>query len=238
MKKVALTQSSYIPWKGYFDLINMVDEFIIFDSVQYVKRSWRNRNYIKGSEGRLLLSIPVHFKHQQRQNIYDIVVADDRWRQKHWKSISINYNKSRFFQAFREPFETLYLGERTSSISQINYQFIRAICHMLDIKTKITFDTEYHYKHETGNIETIIALLQHADTDIFINGPTAQQYMSKEIFADHNIELQWMEYGNYPQYMQLHPPFEHHVSILDLIFNEGPAAKNFMLSFEMNPRHI
>ena len=105
MKKVALTQSSYIPWKGYFDLINLVDEFIIFDSVQYVKKSWRNRNYIKGSNGPLLLSIPVLVKGKFTQSINIVIVRDSQWRKRHWKTITLNYSKCRYFKDYKEIFD-------------------------------------------------------------------------------------------------------------------------------------
>ena len=61
-KKVAILQSNYIPWKGYFDIINMVDEFILFDDMQYTKRDWRNRNIIKTAAGLKWLTIPVDSK--------------------------------------------------------------------------------------------------------------------------------------------------------------------------------
>jgi WbqC-like protein family len=231
MKRVGLTQSSYIPWKGYFDLINMVDEFIIFDSVQYVKKSWRNRNYLKGANGPLLLSIPVLVKGKFTQSVNSVVVRDHQWRKKHWKAIVLNYSKSRYFNDYKEVFESLYLEQSICNLSKINCRFIQTICELLGITTQIKYDTDYDYIHENANIEKIIELLQCAQTEIFINGPTAQQYMTKEMFAVHNIDLQWMDYRGYPEYSQLHPPFEHSVSILDLLFNEGPNAKKFLKSF-------
>ncbi|MBU1417915.1 MAG: WbqC family protein [Proteobacteria bacterium] len=231
MKKVALTQSSYIPWKGYFDLINMVDEFILFDSVQYVKKSWRNRNYIKGANGPLLLSIPVLVKGKLSQRVRDVIARDDQWRKKHWKAFVVNYSKSQYFSEYKDIFEALYLKQNVYELSTINYHFIKTICELLGITTQIKYDTDYNYFHENANIDKIIELLQCAQTEIFINGPTAQQYMTKEMFAVHNIDLQWMDYDGYPEYTQLHPPFEHHVSILDLLFNEGPNANKFLKSF-------
>ena len=79
MKKILITQSNYIPWKGYFESIDMVDEFIIYDEMQYTRRDWRNRNIIKTSNGPLWLTIPVKSKGNYFQKINKIQVANNQW---------------------------------------------------------------------------------------------------------------------------------------------------------------
>src|SRR5262245_47310638 len=107
-KRVAIVQSNYIPWKGYFDLINSVDEFVLFDDVQYTRRDWRNRNKIKTPQGLLWLTIPVEVKGKFQQKIHDTRVSDLRWQTKHWQSIAQAYGKARYFAEYRECFENLY----------------------------------------------------------------------------------------------------------------------------------
>jgi len=87
-KTVAIVQSNYIPWKGYFDLINSVDEFILYDDMQYTRRDWRNRNTIKSQHGLIWLTIPVQAKGKYLQKIKDTMVRDNKWARDHWQDRS------------------------------------------------------------------------------------------------------------------------------------------------------
>ena len=100
MKKIAISQSNYIPWKGYFDLINSVDEFILYDDMQYTKRDWRNRNKIKTPQGLQWLTIPVHTKAKYYQKISEVMISDKDWATEHWQKIKQNYFKAKFFFNF------------------------------------------------------------------------------------------------------------------------------------------
>ena len=95
MKKVAILQSNYIPWKGYFDLISYVDEFIIYDDMQFTKNDWRNRNKIKTPQGLNWITIPVGSDNTRR--IRDVIFVNNDWRLKHCKTLEANYRKSPFF---------------------------------------------------------------------------------------------------------------------------------------------
>ena len=99
-KRVAIVQSNYIPWKGYFDLINSVDEFVLFDDMQYTRRDWRNRNKIKTPQGLKWLSIPVKVKGKYYQKINETKIEKRDWANKHWKTISMNYRDSPHFKKF------------------------------------------------------------------------------------------------------------------------------------------
>src|SRR5689334_23874036 len=107
-KCVAIVQSSYIPWKGYFDLIRAADEFILLDDVQFTKRDWRSRNRIKTKDGLSWLSIPVHTKGRQLQKIAETTTADPSWARRHWKSIESAYARTAFFDAYAAPFAAFY----------------------------------------------------------------------------------------------------------------------------------
>lgn len=117
-KKLAIIQSNYIPWKGYFDIINMADEFIIYDDAQYTKNDWRNRNKIITNQGVTWITIPV--KHSTSQKINEIEVLNNKWRKIHWKTLQQNYSKANYFKNYIEIFEELYLKEEISSLSKIN----------------------------------------------------------------------------------------------------------------------
>src|SRR5438128_2744936 len=142
-KKVAIVQSNYIPWKGYFDLINSADEFILLDDLQYTRRDWRNRNLIKSPHGLIWLTIPVEVKGKFYQRIKDTVVSDPKWNQHHWKTIIHNYSKAAYFRDFKELFEVLYLRSSEKYLSEINYRFITAICKILGSSTKISRAVDY-----------------------------------------------------------------------------------------------
>ena len=101
-KSIAIIQSNYIPWKGYFDMIGLVDEFIIYDEVQYTKNDWRNRNKIKTKIGIQWLTIPVYQKSLD-QRISETVISDKKWATKHWNTLITNIRKHHFLNWFRQP---------------------------------------------------------------------------------------------------------------------------------------
>lgn len=224
-KKIAILQSNYIPWKGYFDLINSVDEFIIYDEMQYTKNDWRNRNKIKTINGSQWITIPV-IQDKLEQKICDTLVFDKKWNIKHWRTIQQNYAKSPYFKHYKQMFEELYLKIETPYLSQINHLFIKTICQELGIDTKITWSSDYEYGD--GKTERLVRLVQQAGGTEYISGPAAKSYLDEDQFRGAKIKVTWMDYSGYPEYFQLFPPFEHGVSILDLLFNEGPNAVNLM----------
>jgi hypothetical protein len=227
MKKIAILQSNYIPWKGYFDMINSVDEFILYDTVQFTKNDWRNRNKIKTQNGINWITIPV--KHSISQKIKEIQVFNDQWKIKHWKTISQAYSKSAFFKDYETILKNLYLNVNEVFLSKINHYFICELNKILGIKTKISWSSDYELIGEKS--ERLLNICKQAGATEYISGPAAKCYLNEEIFQKENIKVKWMDYSGYPEYNQLFPPFEHGVSILDLIFNEGPNATKFMKSY-------
>lgn len=228
-KRVAVVQSNYIPWRGYFDLINSVDEFILFDDVQYTRRDWRNRNAIKTAQGLQWLTIPVQVKGKYLQTIKDTIVSDDSWRHQHWRTIVHNYSPAPHFENYRQQFEELYLGIQEKHLSQINRSFITAICRILGIGTFISWSMDYDLAD--GKTAKLVQLCKDAGATEYLSGPTARVYLDEESFSKEGIKLSYMDYSGYPEYHQLYPPFEPNLSIIDLIFNEGSNAPRYMLSF-------
>jgi hypothetical protein len=234
-KTVAITQSNYIPWKGYFDLINSVEEFILYDDVQYTRRDWRNRNQIKTPNGPYWLTIPVQVKGKFSQPIKDVRVSDRSWAADHWRTIVQNYARTPYFADYREVFERAYLSLDTDSLSEINYRFLTTICAVLDIRTPITWSMSYCL--QPGRTERLVGICKQAGARHYVSGPAAQAYLDERLFQAEGIEVWWADYKGYPEYRQRFSPFEHAVSILDLIFNEGPQARNYLKSFTHGPIH-
>lgn len=229
LKKIAILQSNYIPWKGYFDLINMVDEFVIFDQVQYTKNDWRNRNQIKTKQSIQWLTIPISHK-ESDQKIIDTKVADLKWNTKHWRTIHQNYSKAPYFKDFKEVFEDFYLSSSEEYLSQINFKLIKIINEILGINTTIKWSSDFDLVE--GQTEKLLGICKQAGADTYLSGPAAQDYFDEDIAKQAGIKVEWMDYSSYPEYNQLHQPFEHGVTILDLIFNEGPNATTYMKSFK------
>ena len=229
MKKIAIIQSNYIPWRGYFEIMDMAHEFVFYDSVQYTKRDWRNRNKIKTPEGIKWLTIPVEVRGKYYQKIRDVKIADKNWGQNHWNKIVHSYRKARYFEDYKEFFEEEYLNSSEEYLSRINYKFIKIINKILNIKTKLTYDSEYDFKY-LNKTERLVSICKALNASEYISGKAALNYIDESLFEKENIKISWMDYSGYTEYSQLYPPFEHKVSIIDLIFNEGPNAKKIFKS--------
>jgi hypothetical protein len=231
-KRVAILQSCYIPWKGYFDLINLVDEFILFDDRQYTRRDWRNRNRVKTAQGTIWLTVPVEVKGRFAQRICDTRTQGDAWRRRHWQTLVHAYGASPHFEEFRDRFEALYLARAERFLSRINHAFITAVCETLGIETRISWSTDYAATGDRS--ERLLSLCVAASATEYVSGPSARSYLDEGIFGDHGVAVTYMDYSGYREYPQVHPPFEHDVTILDLLFNTGPEARAYMKSFSQN----
>lgn len=225
--KVAINQSNYISWKGYFDMIKTVDLFILYDDVQYTRRDWRNRNKIKTPHGLKWLTIPVNVKGKYLQKIKDTTVNDRNWNISHLKAIKGAHYKCKHFNDIYPFVEELYSTANYETISEINFHFISNICKYLNIDTKIVFSSEYDLS-EKRKTERLINICKQAGATEYISGPLAKDYIDKDKFDASNIGLTWMDYEHYPIYPQLYGEFVHKVSILDLLFNCGSDSINFI----------
>jgi hypothetical protein len=225
MKKVAILQSNYIPWKGYFDLIAAVDEFIIYDDMQYTRRDWRNRNKIKTPHGLLWLTVPVKVKARYNQRIRDTEIADPNWAMENWRTITQYYRRSAHFLEIEAWLAPVY-DETFSNLSELNRRFIEAVTRYLGIGTKIT--DCWNYQLVDGKTERLADLCQQAGATEYVSGPAARTYVDETIFERSGIKLTWFDYSGYPEYPQLWGPFEHGVTVLDLLFNCGHDAPRYM----------
>src|SRR5258706_6885733 len=186
-KKVAILQSNYIPWKGYFDLINSVDEFILYDDMQYTRRDWRNRNTIKSQHGLIWLTIPVQAKGKYLQKIKDTMVRDNKWARDHWQSIIHSYSKAKYFSDYSDRIAELYLNHEDTFLSRINYRFIMAICRILNIDTTISWSMDYELIGD--KTERLVALCKQAGATHYLSGPLARAYLDEELLRRGDKEV-------------------------------------------------
>jgi len=233
MKKVAIIQPNYIPWKGYFDIINSVDIFILYDDVQYTIRDWRNRNKIKTNKGSEWLTIPVRLeKSHFHYLIKDVKIVDKDWGKKHWNKIKQYYSKANYFKEYKDLFEELYLNSKEEYLWEIDVKFISVINNILGIKTKIILSSELNIPKSLKKTERLLEILKKINGNIYLSGPSSKNYLDENLLNENGIAVEWMDYSGYPEYTQLFPPFIHEVSIIDLIYNEGKNAPNYMKSFK------
>lgn len=224
-KKVAILQSNYIPWKGYFDLMQSVEEFVILDEVQFTQHDWRNRNLIKTQQGLQWLTIPV--KTKGKPKIMEVEVSQPNWQIRHWKSISQNLRRAAYFDHFEAELHQAFLtaGEMVL-LSDINLHFLRLVNRWLGIETKITSSLDYQTADD--RTERLVSICRLAGASEYVSGPAAKDYLDEERFNAAGIAVRWFHYEGYPEYPQLYGPFEHRVTVLDLLLNTGPDAFRYL----------
>lgn len=221
-KRVCIIQSCYIPWKGFFDLIGRCREYVIFDEVQYAKRHWHNRNIIKTPAGPLWLTIPVVTKSRFDQPIDEVEIAAP-WAEKHWRSILSNYRKAPYFGVWAPLVEQLYQrADGLRLLTDVNELFLRELARAFSLSTVITRDRAY--QAEGIKTDRLLNICIKAGATTYLSGPSARTYLEEKKFCDAGIGVEWMSYGPYAEYPQSHGPFDHAVSVLDLMFNTGPCA--------------
>ena len=227
-KTVAILQSNYIPWKGYFDVIAGADIFVFYDNCQYTKRDWRNRNRIKTSMGTEWLTVPVKSKGRKFQKINEAEVLHHSWVDKHLRSLENNYQKSKYFFQVMEWLYPLYCQFKEHKLlSTINQLFIKKVCEELFIPTQIKNSDDFCITGKKSG--ALLSILQQIDeVSYYLSGPSAKAYLDERLLERHGIRVEWMDYRHYPEYHQLYPPFVHEVTVLDLLFNEGPDSRNFL----------
>jgi hypothetical protein len=225
MKKVAILQSNYIPWKGVFDMINQADIFVFFEDTQYTKRDWRNRNLIKTSSGLKFLTVPIK-KNFQKTKIFEIKISnDEEWQRNHYESIRHNYCKAPFFKEYHFILENIYIKNKWTNLSQLNIYSTKLIANILGIKTE--FINSIDLKTTGIKDDKIISICKQLNATHYLSGPAAKAYIKEDKFKNANIELEYIKY-EYPEYNQLYGDFNHYVSVLDVIFNCGKDSPKYI----------
>lgn len=228
MKRVAVVQSNYIPWRGYFDLIGLVDEFVLYDIVQFTKRDWRNRNRIKTAAGPRWLTIPVATAGSYHQTIAQTRIADRGWAERHWRSLTHAYAHAPHFDAYRGRWEANYAAcAGLESLSAVNRLLIERIAEELGLSTIISEASGY--RAEGDRNERLLALCHATGATIYVSGPSARGYLDVSRFAAEGVAVEFMDYSRYQPYPQIHGAFEPSVSVVDLLFTTGPAARRHLL---------
>ena len=225
MNKVIITQSNYIPWKGYFSYMREATHLVLYDDMQYTKRDWRNRNKLISSDGPKWLSIPIDVKGKFHQKINEAQVSDESWGEKHWNFIKNNYGKAKYFFEYEKHFKNLFLENTSSYLSDINLGFIKKIIELLNIEITILSSKEFDLK---GNrTEKLVNICTDLCASKYFTAPAAKNYIEESLFSIRNIEIEYYNYDGFIKYKQNWDGFSHEVSILDMFFNLGPDTINY-----------
>lgn len=224
--KIGIIQSNYLPWKGYFDLIHDADLFIFHDDLQYTKNDWRNRNKIKTPQGLAWLTIPVGTDEHRLINQVRLP-ADGSWAQRHWQLLTEHYRAAPYFKHCEAFFRDIYERMPWATLSELNQHLITKITKEFLGIDKL-FARSEQFSLQSSKQDRVLELLHAVRATAYVSGPAAKTYINPERFAREGIELIWKDYNGYPEYPQFYPPFEHSVSIMDLLFQTGPAAADYI----------
>jgi hypothetical protein len=225
MTRIGIHQPNFLPYAGFFKKVLLSDILVILDNVQYSKNGFINRNRIKTPSGPLWITVPVKTSGKFQQPINEVEISEIvDWRRKHLHTLEQNYKKAPFFNEVFQILSRIY-ENKTNSLSEMNINFIKAICEYLDIKPQF----EIASKIQTEGVSTarLVEICQHFMGDIYIYGKGGDNYMNFYEFRDAGIQLELCEYAN-PEYPQLGADFEPNLSIVDMLFNVGKEAEKII----------
>lgn len=224
MKKVAILQSNYLPWKGVFDIMHQVDVFVFLEDVQYTARDWRNRNKVLTDKGSLWISVPI--KRNRKQFICEAKIDNSYdWQEKHFRTFDIYYSKALYYKEYKWIMNKIFKENKWGKLSHLNIRANKLIAQVLGIQVEFINSCDLGVKGKKD--DKLIEICQNLEATHYLSGPAAKDYIIPEKFEKVGIELEYIKY-EYPRYKQLHEPFNHHVTILDLLFNCGPDAPYYI----------
>jgi hypothetical protein len=218
----SIHQPAYLPWLGYFDKISKSDVHIFFDDAQYSKNNLFNRNRIKTQIGELWLTVPIRYK-SGRSICETEIDNSSNWREKHWKTITCNYSKARFFKEYAGMFEEIYSRD-WKILSDLTIAMNETICEIMGIKTKFYRSSEL--KAEGMSNEKLINLCKNIGADVYLSGQGAKAYMNEDLFREQGITVEYQEFS-YPVYPQQWGEFIPNLSVIDYLFNCGVEKNQF-----------
>lgn len=223
--RAVVVQPCYLPWRGHFHLIEKCDIFVFYDDVQHTVRDWRTRNRIKTAHGSHWITVPVLSKHRRSQRIMDVEIDNSQpWRHDHWKTIRLAYSKAPYFSKYAEILESTYAREWTS-LCELDIHLTIELCRALGIQRNFVRSSQT--KTEGVKTERLVNICKAVGADHYISGPTAKAYLDETLLQEAGITTEYMVY-NYPPYPQLYGNFDPFVSVIDLLFNCGPASPDYI----------
>ena len=218
--KVAIMQPYFFPYIGYFQLINAVEKFIVYDNIQYTKKGWINRNRILVNGKDEYISVPLK-KDSDYLNIGQRVLAST-WSQDKRKlinKISEVYRKAPFFDESRIVFERCINFENDNLFDFI-LNSIKIINEHLNIETQIIISSDLKIDHGLKAVDKVLAICETLNAKTYVNPIGGIDLYKKEVFLDRGIELNFLKANNI-LYKQFNSSFSPFLSIIDVIMFNG-----------------
>lgn len=219
-----ISQPTFLPWIGWFDLADQGDVMIILDDVQFSKQSWQQRNRIRTPNGLEFLSVPVRTANRLGQGILDCELANDDFIHKMLKSLQANYGRASYFAStIDELATTMKTAAATGRLVELNCALIFWMANRLGVTTPMIRASTLGMGGQRG--EHVAAICEYMDADHYLSPAGAENYLMEDIEAFKRRQISvWLHAFEHPEYPQCFPPFIPYASALDLIFNVGPAA--------------
>lgn len=228
--KAAISQPTYLPWLGYFDLIDQVDVFVILDSVQFEKQSWQQRNRIKTPTGLQWLTVPVAYRGRLAQRIDEVEIREPNFWETHLRGIELNYIRTPHFETYYPDFASLLKGTHAGSLLvDLNLKLIRWFMQALGLRKPMQRTSEM--KQSGKRTELLGNILNSLGANEYLSPLGSADYLlgEMEIMSSRGIEVGFQHY-EHPEYKQRFPPFQPYAAVLDLLFNEGDRSLEILRS--------
>ncbi len=231
--RLAIMQPYFMPYIGYFQLINSVDKFVIYDNIQYTKKGWINRNRILANGKDQLITLPIK-KDSDYLNVVERELSEswDKDKSKMLNVIKASYNKAPYFQ---ETFELISkcLNNPEANLFRFIYDSIVLINNHLEIKTPIIISSTIDADHTLKSQDKVLSLCKEQNADIYINSIGGVELYDKETFKQNNIKLNFIK-SNPIQYKQFNNEFVSWLSIIDvMMFNSKEQIKEYLNNYTL-----
>jgi len=228
VRTVVIMQPTYLPWMGYFDLMDQSDYFVFLDSIQFEKRSWQQRNKIKSSEGELLLSVPVLSKGKFTQKINKVKINKSAsFPKDHLKAIKYNYSRAKYFKKIFPGLEKI-LDKNFDFLVDLNIELIIWLKNLLGITTKLKRSSLLRVGGKKADL--LISICKALKANAYLSPIGSKDYLKDgKLFKTNKISLFYQQF-NHPQYHQLYDTFMPYLSIIDLLLNEGEKSLSIIQS--------
>ena len=223
---LTIHQPAYLPWPGYFHRLMLADTFVFFDNTQFEKNSFINRNKIKNPRGAPWLTVPVSLKGHLEKEIREIEISGQAWRKDHWQAIELNYKKAKYWNKYSEKLKKFY-EKPYSNIAEACFAQLKMFAEMLGVETKIIGASELK-KFDSKKDDLVLDICKELSADLYISGSQGKGYLDLEKFKTQGVKVYFQDY-QHPAYQQLWGEFLPNLSIIDLLFNEGPKSKEIIL---------
>ncbi len=232
--KIAISQPTYLPWCGFFDLVDQVDRFVLLDDAQFVKQSWHQRNRIKSSSGLLWLTVPVIFRGRLGQPLCDVMIREPQFWEKHVRALEVNYGRARYFDRYYLTLKKILQDQSLSGrLLDLNIELIRWLAQELDVTTPMVRASALCVEGKKS--VRLVSFCKLLGADDYVS-PRSASYLLEDVklFDEGGVKV-WFQNYTHPTYEQRFPPFLPFASVLDLLFNHGPASGGIMRSGRGQP---